>query len=128
MLDGRFSGAAIVTPPSVTYVSPGRASSQLPPASAARSTITEPGFIPCTASALISFGAGRPGTSAVVTITSDLPICTVSARRWISCSSGRELAGVAAGRLGVADALDLEEARAERLDLLLDRRADVEAR
>ena len=37
-----------------------------------------------------------------------------------------ELARVAAGGLGVADALDLEELRAQRLDLLLDRGADVE--
>jgi len=70
------------------YVSPGRVSSQFPPASAARSTITLPGFISSTAEAGISFGAGRPGTSAVVTITSDLPICTESASRWICCSSG----------------------------------------
>jgi hypothetical protein len=72
----------------VVYVSPGFVSSQLPPASAARSTITEPGFISATALAGISFGAGRPGTSAVVTITSDLPICTLKASRWICCSSG----------------------------------------
>ena len=44
--------------------------------------------MPSTASAEISFGAGRPGTSAVVMITSDLPIWTVSALRWASCSSG----------------------------------------
>ena len=69
---------------------------------------------------------GGPGTSAVVMITSDLPICTVSAWRWVSCSSGRQLAGVAALGLGVAEALDLEELRAERLDLLLDGGADVE--
>ena len=72
-----------------------------------------------TASAEMSFGAGRPGTSAVVMITSDLPICTVSAWRWVSCSSARQLAGVAAAALGVAEPLDLEEPRAERLDLLL---------
>src|SRR5689334_20548545 len=87
MLYGPLSGAATTTPLSVTNVSPGRASSQLPPASAARSTITDPARIPATASAEISFGAGRPGTSAVVTIASDLPICTVSACRWRSCSS-----------------------------------------
>ena len=39
--------------------------------------------MPSTASFEISFGAGRPGTSAVVTITSDLPIWTVSAWFWI---------------------------------------------
>ena len=44
--------------------------------------------MPATASAETSLGAGRPGTSAVVMITSDLPICTVSARFWVSSSSG----------------------------------------
>ena len=39
---GRFSGAMIVTSCTCT-VSPGFDSSQLPPVSAARSTITEPG-------------------------------------------------------------------------------------
>ena len=52
----------MITPPSVVNVSPGLVSSQLPPASAARSTITLPGRIPATASAEMSFGAGRPGT------------------------------------------------------------------
>src|SRR3954452_1843060 len=56
--DGRFKGPTILTPPSVVKTSPGLVSSQLPPASAARSTITEPGFISSTAEAGISFGAG----------------------------------------------------------------------
>src|SRR3954471_467351 len=46
---GRFKGPTILTPPSVVKVSPGLVSSQLPPASAARSTITDPGFISATA-------------------------------------------------------------------------------
>ena len=50
---GRFSGATIVTSCSTT-VSPGSDSSQLPPASPARSTITEPGFMRSTASAVTS--------------------------------------------------------------------------
>ena len=41
-----------------------------------------------TASAVISFGAGRPGISAVVMTTSDLAIWTCSAARCVSCSSG----------------------------------------
>ena len=45
---------------------PGNVSSQLPPVSAARSTITDPGRIDSTADAGISRGAGRPGTAAVV--------------------------------------------------------------
>ena len=57
---GRFSGETIFTSCRTT-VSPGSVSSQLPPASPARSTITEPGFMPSTASAVTSFGAGRPG-------------------------------------------------------------------
>src|SRR5207247_773860 len=62
--DGRCVVPTIVTPLS-TISSPGRVSSQLPPVSAARSTITEPGRIERTASAVISFGAGRPGIAAV---------------------------------------------------------------
>ena len=52
-------------------VSPGRDSSQLPPPSAARSTITAPGFIDRTMSAVTSLGANTPPMSAVVTTTSD---------------------------------------------------------
>ena len=59
----------------------------MPPASPARSTITLPGFIAFAASAVISFGAGRPGTSAVVITTSDFAICAASASRCACCSS-----------------------------------------
>ena len=45
MLAGRFSGETILTS-CLTTVWPGSVSSQLPPDSPARSTITEPGFIP----------------------------------------------------------------------------------
>ncbi len=45
MLAGRFSGETIFTSWRTT-VSPGSVSSQLPPASPARSTITDPGFMP----------------------------------------------------------------------------------
>ena len=41
-----------------------------------------------TASAVISFGAGRPGTSAVVMTTSERAIWTWSASRCCACSSG----------------------------------------
>src|SRR3954466_8955845 len=54
--EGRLSGVAMLTPPSVRYVSPRRASSQLRPTSPARSTITLPGFMSSTALAGISFG------------------------------------------------------------------------
>src|SRR6185369_2417198 len=54
---GRLSSPTTVTPSSIT-VSPGCVSSQFPPASAARSTITEPGRIPRAASAVMRTGAG----------------------------------------------------------------------
>ena len=44
--------------------SPGRESSQFPPCSAARSTITEPLRMVATMPASMSRGAGRPGTRA----------------------------------------------------------------
>ena len=56
--------------PSRSTISPGSVGSQLPPASAARSTITEPGRIARDGAAGISLGAGRPGMSAVVITTS----------------------------------------------------------
>jgi hypothetical protein len=59
----------------------------LPPASPATSTITVPCFIRPTASAVISFGAGRPGTSAVVITTSERAICSSTAARSSACSS-----------------------------------------
>ena len=69
IVDGRFVRPTIVTP-SRSTISPGTVSSQLPPVSAARSTITDPGRIRATAPAGISRGAARPGTSAVVIATS----------------------------------------------------------
>src|SRR5664280_2585449 len=44
----------------------GRLSGQLPPLSAARSTMTDPGRIPATISSVTSTGARRPGMAAVV--------------------------------------------------------------
>ena len=51
-----------------TTASPGTVSSQSPPCAPAMSTMTLPGFIVATISALISLGAGRPGMSAVVVV------------------------------------------------------------
>ena len=65
MVDGRFVVPSMRTP-STSVITPGSVSSVLPPVSAARSTITEPGFIDRTMSAVMSFGAGRPGIAAVV--------------------------------------------------------------
>jgi hypothetical protein len=58
-----------------TTASPGTVSSQLPPCSAAMSTITLPGFMLITISAVISRGAGLPGISAVVMMMSDSLAC-----------------------------------------------------
>jgi len=67
----------IVTWPTCA-VSPGCVSSQLPPPSADRSTITAPAFMPATCDLLMSFGDGRPGIAAVVMIRSDCWICLVT--------------------------------------------------
>jgi len=56
----------IVTPLDVTYDSFGRVSSQFPPPTAARSTTTLPGFMPATASLVMSRGERLPGMAAVV--------------------------------------------------------------
>src|SRR5690606_19326033 len=69
MVAGRFNGEAMVTS-CLTTVCPGSVSSQLPPVSPARSTMTLPGLMPSTAAAVTSRGAGLPGTSAVVMTTS----------------------------------------------------------
>ncbi|CAB4952813.1 unannotated protein [freshwater metagenome] len=54
----------------MTTASPLTVPSTLPPFWAAMSTITEPGFMLATISAVISNGAGRPGMSAVVMMMS----------------------------------------------------------
>ena len=82
----RLSGPITLTP-STSTVSPGFEGSALPPESAARSMITEPGAIPRTASSVISTGASRPGIWAVVMITSCLAAASVSASRTWSFSS-----------------------------------------
>ena len=64
----------IVTPwTSATW--PGWVSSQFPPCSAAISTMTLPVFIDSTMSAVMSFGAGLPGMSAVVMMMSTSVAC-----------------------------------------------------
>ena len=60
-----FSGAITVTSSRV-IVSPGALASQLPPCSAARSTITEPGRIPASISLVTRTGAFFPGTAAAL--------------------------------------------------------------
>ena len=60
----------IVTPFGVTTTSSGSEPSTLPPLRAARSTMTEPGFIDATMAAVMSRGAGLPGMRAVVMMMS----------------------------------------------------------
>ena len=74
--------------PSRTTSSPGSVSSQLPPVSAARSTITEPGRIASTPQAGISFGAGRPGIAAVVITASKSGSRFSSSACCCACCSG----------------------------------------
>ena len=62
----------------LTAITPGSVSSQFPPCSAARSTITEPGFMDLTMSAVISLGAGLPGMSAVVMMMSTSLACSAN--------------------------------------------------
>ncbi len=61
---------------------PGSVSSQLPPCSAAMSTMTLPGFMLLTISAVMSFGAGLPGISAVVMMMSASLACCAYISRW----------------------------------------------
>ncbi len=68
-MEGRFRGPCIVTP-YFTTVLPGSVMAQFPFASAARSTTTEPGRMPFTASSVIRMGALWLGMSAVVITTS----------------------------------------------------------
>ena len=78
----------IVTPLAVTIVSPACDSSQLPPSAlAAMSTITEPGFMARTASAVTRTGGLRPGTWAVVMTTSMPPMTSLSSACWAARSS-----------------------------------------
>ncbi len=75
----------MVTPLSVTWLSPGRVSSQFPPPEAAMSTITDPGFMDSTISAVINLGEGFPGMAAVVMMMS-------TSRAWAAYSSAARAA------------------------------------
>src|SRR6202040_3362427 len=72
---GTLRGPLIVTPATSTSL-PACVSSPLPPVSAARSTMTEPGRMPFTISPVTSSGARRPGTAAVVITMSDFATCS----------------------------------------------------
>src|SRR5213078_2798614 len=64
--------------------------SQFPPVSAARSTITDPGFRPCTAAAVMRIGAFLPGIAAVeITMSASFaaPARNASSLRCVSSDS-----------------------------------------
>ena len=109
-----------------TTISSGRVSSQLPPRSAARSTTTEPGCIASTISVVIRIGARLPGISAVVMTTS---LRGDDLEHHLALAAVERLVlglGVAALVLGVGRLeRQLDEPRAEALDLFLDRRPHV---
>ena len=66
----------IIVTPLYLYISLGLVTSQLPPCSAAKSTMTEPSFIDSTISLVINLGAGLPGIKAVVIIISTSLACS----------------------------------------------------
>lgn len=75
MREGRSVKPMIFTPLGVVIIFSGWVRSQLPPVSAARSTITEPGLRMATCSLVISLGAGLPGMRAVVMMMSTYSHC-----------------------------------------------------
>ena len=97
----------------------------MPPVSAARSTITLPGFMPATIAALMIFGAGRPGHGRGADDDVDGLQVFAEAALLLGALLLGELARVAALARG-ADA-EVEELAAERFDLLARLRAHVEA-
>ena len=112
--------------PCLVTVLPSSESAQLPPCSTAMSTITEPGFMLLTISSVISTGALRPGISAVaiamLACARRLPTSTACRciqrcghRPRVAADALRDLA-LLVGFVGHVD-----ELRAQRLDLLLDR-------
>lgn len=74
----------MVTSLSVTTVRPATVPATLPPWEAAMSTMTLPGFIAATSSAVSRRGAGRPGISAVV-----MTMSTSFACPWYSSAAAR---------------------------------------
>src|SRR6266849_1790008 len=86
MVEGMLRVPMIVTPLTSTSL-PATVSSTLPPVSAARSTITDPGRMPLTISPVTSRGARRPGTAAVVITTSDFATCSPMSSRCLRRNS-----------------------------------------
>ena len=93
------------------------------------STMTLPGFIVATISAVIRRGAGRPGISAVVMMMSTSAACAAYSSAALRSKSSDVCLGVAVGaglRL-LLGPLDPEELGAHRLDLLADLGSGVES-
>ena len=110
----------IVTPLSVTTTWSVTVPSTLPPLAAAMSTITLPGFIEATISAVMSRGAGLPGISAVVMMMSTSLACSAYSCRLAALVVLAHLLGVAVGRhLGLLR-LDRTGTRRPATDLLGD--------
>ena len=106
---------------------PGRVSSQFPPVSTARSTMTEPGLIVATISAVMSRGAGLPGICAVVIDQVHVRQMSGDRREHVALLLLAQLAGIAArGFGGRGHRGGLDEGRAEALHLLLHRGTHVE--
>jgi len=76
-----------LTPLGVVISSSATVVSMFPPASAARSTVTDPAPILATMSFVIMIGAARPGINAVEMITSTSAHCSVSISRAAACHS-----------------------------------------
>src|SRR5216683_1792419 len=86
IVDGTLRVPMMVTPPTSTS-SPAFVSSTLPPVSAARSMMTDPGRMPLTMSPVTRRGARRPGTAAVVMTTSDFATCSPMSSRCLRRNS-----------------------------------------
>ena len=105
---------------------PGLVHAQLPPFSAARSTITDPRFMLFTISSVMRTGAGLLGMSAVVMMMSTSRACAANISISALMKAGLISLRVAAAALAVLVDVELDELGAHALDLILHRRAGVE--
>jgi hypothetical protein len=115
MRDGRLSGPWMFTSLAMTC-SPGWVRAQLPPDSAAMSTMMAPYFMRLIMSVVMMIGAFLPGMAAVVMTTSDMATALASFSVCWAFLFGGQVAGVTAGAVGRNAGID--ELGAERFDLL----------
>ena len=106
--------------PCLTTACPGSVSSQLPPCSAAMSTMTLPGFMLLTISAVMSFGAGLPRIRAVVMMMSASWACLAYISRLGLLEALAHHLGVAATPGAFFRVVDLDELATQRFDLVGD--------